>query len=172
MAMARKMLVESLENRALMAGDVLASVRGSILRLEGDAAANEVAMTDLGGGRIEVKGVNGTTINGSASAILERVHLGIRVELKEGNDVLSFVGNKDHILPNVSISTGTGNDSLTIDALAAGLFRAETGLGNDRFPMDRGECCCCQGRTRRRRRPGDPRKRWSSIQCDNPFWRT
>ncbi len=120
--MARKMSVEWLENRALMAGDVLASVRGSILRLEGDAAANEVAMTDLGGGRIEVKGVNGTTINGSASATLERVHLGIRVELKDGNDVLSFVGNKDHMLPNVSISTGTGNDSLTIDALAAGLF--------------------------------------------------
>jgi hypothetical protein len=74
----RRLLLESLETRQLLAGDITASVVDGRLTLTGDDAANEVFVGDLGDGRFVIRGMAGatgaaTTINGQAEVIVEGV---------------------------------------------------------------------------------------------------
>ncbi|MCU0713951.1 MAG: hypothetical protein MUC43_17975, partial [Pirellula sp.] len=63
---------ESLERRALMAGDVFVAIEGELLRVEGDNLANQVTLAQTSTGDLVVSGQNGTTINGLPSVRFAR----------------------------------------------------------------------------------------------------
>ena len=127
----RSMRLERLEGRSLMAGDVFAAVRLGNLKIEGDNQANEIAVVDLGGGKVEITGQNGTKVNGLSSVTISGNTTGFKAELKGGDDIISWRGIESHITPLFKIETGAGNDSVAVDKLFAGLAEIETGLGND-----------------------------------------
>ena len=125
------MRMENLEGRSLMAGDVFASMKLGSIKIEGDSQANEIAVIDLGGGKVEITGQNGTKVNGLSSVTLSGNTTGFKADLKGGDDVISWRGIESHITPRFNIETGSGNDSVFVDQLFAGLAAIETGLGND-----------------------------------------
>jgi len=128
--------MERLEDRSLLAGDVAVTLVKGVLNVQGDAAANDVAIVDLGGGTLEVSGRNGTTVNGSAALLsVSGVTAGLKVDLKAGADVLSFVGNADHRLAIVSLETGPGADTVSVDQVFAAIAKIETGPDDDRVQV-------------------------------------
>jgi hypothetical protein len=92
----RRLFVEGLEHRQVLAGDVLATMIGGNLMIRGDAADNGLHLTMQTDGSIEVSGVeaggSATTINGSAEP---------------------FVANNVRHLTRINL--GAGDDALTID---------------------------------------------------------
>jgi hypothetical protein len=89
----RPMFLESLESRAMLAGDISVNVSGGNLIVRGDNAANQIAILKLGSGEYAVAGFNGTTVEGSADPFIATgVRGNIDVDLKSGNDLLG-VGN-------------------------------------------------------------------------------
>lgn len=127
----RALRMESLEGRALMAGDVSASIQLGSLKIEGDQLANDIAVADLGGGKVEIVGQNGTKVNGVDSVVLDRFTANVKMELRGGDDVVSWKGIDSHTSSRFKIETGAGNDTIVVDQLYAGLAEVESGLGND-----------------------------------------
>jgi hypothetical protein len=128
----RRLKLENLENRTMLAGDVAVSVVQGNLKIEGDIQANEIAVTDLGGGQVEVAGQNGTTINGQAGPLtFASVLRSVKIELKEGDDVVRFTGNNQNSLKGVAIETGAGADTVSVDDVFARYLKVETGSDND-----------------------------------------
>ncbi len=127
----RSMRLESLEGRSLMAGDVFATVKLGSLKIAGDSGANEIAVVDLGGGKVEITGQNGTKVNGVANVTLEGFVSNMTVDLKSGDDVFSWQGIESHVPSRLNIETGSGNDSVFVDQLFAGIGEIESGPGND-----------------------------------------
>lgn len=93
MRKSRMLFVESLENRALLAGNVFVSVDdGGALNIRGDNLSNGVAVQELGNGRYFVSGFvlnnSNTTINGQANGrVFSGVTDDVRVTLNNGYDV-------------------------------------------------------------------------------------
>ena len=125
------MRLESLEGRSLMAGNVFATIRLGSLNIEGDSKANEIAVVDLGGGRVQVTGQNGTKVNGLSSLIVTGNTTDFKADLKGGNDIISWRGIESHVVPRFCIEAGIGDDSVFVDHLFAGRAKVEGGLGND-----------------------------------------
>jgi len=71
MSTSRKLWVESLENRALLAGNVSVSVSDGTLFITGGSAGNGVSVQQLNSGRYYITGFNvsggNTTVNGSST---------------------------------------------------------------------------------------------------------
>lgn len=132
--------LESLDGRIVPAGNVMASA-GEVLEIRGDAAANQVTVTQTADGIVTVSGQNGTLINGRASvrfagARLEktdirlfggadsltvnnlRVSVDQNVEMGAGNDVV--VLNDARAGANVSVKTEDGFDRVTATGVVAG----------------------------------------------------
>lgn len=105
--------IEPLESRALLAGNVVASLNGSHLTVVGDAAANSIEFTVLNN-QVQLRGLNSTTINGSS-------------------DVFVIAANTDTVNGNVSISLGAGNDSVGFsrNVKLNGALTVQGGAGND-----------------------------------------
>ena len=81
---------ESLEQRLPLAGNVMAKLAGSTLRLTGDSMGNEVVVASAAGGKIAVIGQN-TTINGSSGAfVTKKAVTSIVANLNGGNDAIGF----------------------------------------------------------------------------------
>jgi hypothetical protein len=108
----RKIRVESLEQRQLMAGDVMAALEGSLLTVEGDNFDNQVAITRTAIGDIVIAGQNGTLINGLPSVRFPRVALNsLEVRMEGGNDSVALRGLQ--VANDVNVDLGAGNDRLT-----------------------------------------------------------
>ena len=75
-----------------MAGDVFASMKVGSLKIEGDSQANDIAVVDLGGGKIEITGRNGTMVNRVAKVTLVGFRSDFKAELKGGDDTMSWSG--------------------------------------------------------------------------------
>lgn len=128
----RKLNVEQLEARTLMAGDVLASVVDGVLTIRGDDSANRIEITQLpgdgsrnpwNGARYEVanryvsRNQTHTTINGQDSVILEGVKNGFDVQMGAGNDQVSVYRPNSSIVnvPGVAnFDMGDGQDKLKL----------------------------------------------------------
>src|SRR5207253_2960390 len=115
----RQFFLETLEPRALLAGNVDVFVRGGTLFVQGDAADNAVLIQDEGGGTYSVLGLdfdadldltgqgfagNPTTINGedtggfNGNAVLfHGVTNDINVDLRGGNDGLGIGNNLENL---------------------------------------------------------------------------
>ena len=132
MNLKRKSFFELLEGRALLAGDVLVSVNAGNLKITGDPLANEVAIVDLGGGQVSVMGANGTTVNGlTGLQSFSGVSGSLFASMKDGADKVQFLGNAMHQLSSIQVSTGGGDDTVSVDKVFAGEVKLSTGAGND-----------------------------------------
>jgi hypothetical protein len=89
----RKLFVEGLEGRQVLAGNVLATMIGGNLMIRGDSADNGLHIELQANGTVVVSGVeaggSATTINGSASFEATDVRRLTRVQLGAGDDVLT-----------------------------------------------------------------------------------
>jgi hypothetical protein len=133
----RRLFLEGLENRSVLAGDVLAIAAGSNLVIHGDAEANGVHIQTMMDGSVEVSGMDAggssTTINGSSEPfVVEDVKFLTRVSLGDGDDMLL-------VDSEASANTNTGSDSsatanvnanASVNGMAHGRF---SGLINSLF---------------------------------------
>src|SRR5207244_5328908 len=95
----RRLMVESLESRAMLAGNVTVSVTDNMLRIVGDAAGNDIEIqqvqqTFVGewpGVKLQIIG-HGTTINGQATSLIVEGVKNSFIGLQGGNNHL-LVGN-------------------------------------------------------------------------------
>lgn len=139
--------VESLEGRAVMAGDVAVSVEIGDLVITGDANGNGVQVAQINATTFSVMGTdNGgrTTVNGAGAAqVFANVTGNIRVNLKGGDDVFRIGGESDAsrmVLPgSLSIGGGAGHDTVAVQdltTLANGTISIKTGAGKDSVSVD------------------------------------
>lgn len=149
--------LEVLERRALLAGDVTATLLGQTAFLTGDSAANDIQVT-VQDGNVVVAGLNNTTINGSSEAFvlaensttfggsivtrlgggddqfeISEVTIGRRLHVDggSGNDTL-LVSNSVDVGSTLVLKGQSGNDSLAVsDATVGKHIWMVGGTGND-----------------------------------------
>lgn len=111
----RRLFLEGLENRSVLAGDVLALATGGHLMIHGDGDANGVHIQTMADGTVQVSGIeaggSATTIKGSSepflatnSSFMTRVHLG------NGDDVLQ-IDSQASSETNAGESEGNGGSN-------------------------------------------------------------
>lgn len=131
---------ESLERRALMAGDVFVAIEGELLRVEGDNLGNQVTLAQTSSGDLVVSGQNGTTINGLPSVRFVRPIINAaEVRMEGGDDTVVLRGLR--IANDLFADLGAGNDRLVSPAVApitvgaSALIYGEA--GNDTIQLNR-----------------------------------
>jgi hypothetical protein len=156
---ARRLSIERLESRQLMAGDVAVAVVEGMLQVTGDAADNDVQIRMIPqtvsgtwpGAKYEITGAShnnttpATTINGQDSVIVEGVKTGANIDLGEGNNFLriSRTGNnptdyRAAAVPGpVTINTGAGKDLLWLYLQNHAQVTVNSGSGDDRIDIHR-----------------------------------
>jgi cyclophilin family peptidyl-prolyl cis-trans isomerase len=131
--------VENLEHRALLAGNVIASLRGSHLTITGDRADNAVEIV-VENNNVVLKGLNDTTINGGTAAFnvatgTDTTTGSVRAFMYGGNDSVLFARGVK-LSGTVLVEGGAGND--TTSSTNATFLRAVTlhgGAGNNTFSL-------------------------------------
>lgn len=131
----KKLNLESLEGRWLMAGDVTVNVIGGNLFIVGDDASNHIVVSDgAAAGDVDITGV-GTDVNGGASHTASGVTGNIFIVMRGGGDQVDL---EDLNTPkNLAVTMDDGNDTLNIgltepDAVTVGRSAAlALGPGND-----------------------------------------
>ena len=108
---------EVLEDRQLLAGDVVVSVVRGELMLQGDTLDNKVIIVaGSEANSFVIKGLDGTTVHQQDDPAATEVTVAgvrsIRANLGDGNDLLALLGGD--IRGNVSIRTGVGDDRVLI----------------------------------------------------------
>ncbi|MEP3478088.1 MAG: peptidylprolyl isomerase [Fuerstiella sp.] len=126
---------EQLERRAMLAGDVTATLLGQTAFLTGDSAANDIQVT-VQDGNVVVAGLNDTTINGSSEAFV----LAQNSTEFSGSIVARLVGGDDQfeisevtVNGRLNVDGGTGNDTLLVSngATVGGNLTLKGGSGNN-----------------------------------------
>lgn len=130
----RKIGLESLEQRQLMAGDVIAVLEGSLLTVEGDNLDNQIVMTRTAVGDLVITGQTGTLVNGLPSVRFPAAQLNaVEVRMGDGNDTVTLRGLQ--VANDVNVNLGAGNDRLTSQAAAASTINGNMSVmgeaGND-----------------------------------------
>src|SRR6476619_7858073 len=141
----RKLSIQPLEQRTLMAGDVGAVLNNSVLTLTGDALDNDISVAQQMTNNVPVAGsftlighpdANGvpTTINGRQSVSFTGVNA-INASLGNGNDHLTLGSKKfdGSLTPfnldsNLTIDMGDGEN--TVDLLATTTIRGEATISS------------------------------------------
>lgn len=131
---------ESLERRALMAGDVFVAIEGELLRVEGDNLANQVTLSQTSTGDLVVSGQNGTTINGLPSVRFVRPAINAaEIRMEGGDDAVVLRGLQ--LANDLFVDLGAGNDRLTSPAAAPISVGANASIygeaGNDTVQLNR-----------------------------------
>jgi hypothetical protein len=141
----RRLGLESLESRQLLAGNVFVTVDGGDLIVTGDARANEIQILQAlqNGepipGQYVITGLNNTTINNQPADRFTDVTDDFIIKLNGGNDILAM-GNgttADFVIPDdLEIDTAEGNDVLRLDRIDVGDDATiNTGNGADSLSM-------------------------------------
>jgi len=136
-----KLHFEPLERKQMLAGDVLVSLVGGNLLIEGDAETNQIAITSgAEAGTYVIQGLEGTEVRlaganpGDPPApetglVVEGVHGQVRVSLGEGDDRVSV--HDAEFRRGLSVNTGAGNDTVqvgTADAAAVAATDADVAV--------------------------------------------
>jgi hypothetical protein len=114
----RKLRLESLEQKQMLAGDVTVSVVNGVLTLQGDDLDNQVAVSaGDAAGTFVIHGLDGTQLilgdaEGTAELVVEGVRRGMIANMGAGNDVLRI--NEASFRGNVAINMGEGDDRISI----------------------------------------------------------
>jgi len=150
----RRLAVESLESRNLMAGNVAADLVAGSLVLQGDGQSNGVQiMPMVAAGRVQpgtfrVRGIDAggdaTTINGESEVIFRFVNDDVRVDLRGGEDRLlvnTGIQMLDSLRPTTGllatiagdliVAAGNGSDLLLLGDLDVG-GRVQIDAGEER----------------------------------------
>ena len=127
----RRLGVERLQARELLAGDVTAAVTNGFLVIRGDDAANELTIERISGDRVKVTGATGTTINGLTQPAVLRVRKGYDIATGGGDDKLTVIGLNAFGRYEIRMDLGIGNDTLVASNLRAQRIHAGGGDGND-----------------------------------------
>ena len=127
----RRLGVERLQARELLAGDVTAAVTNGFLVVRGDNAANELTIERISGDRVQVTGATGTTINGLTQPAVLRVRKGYDIATGGGDDKLTVIGLNAFGRYEIRMDLGIGNDTLVASNLLAQRIHAGGGDGND-----------------------------------------
>lgn len=120
---------ESLEQRQMLSGTVLATIHGSTLTIQGDAADNTVVVTRSGNSLTVTP--NGTTaVNAGlagVAAVLDVTGVTrVKVRMGDGNDSVMFSGQAINgvttaqSMGELDAAMGDGNDTLILNAVAVG----------------------------------------------------
>jgi hypothetical protein len=124
----KRLAFENLENRAMLAGNVISSFNNGLLNLCGDAKGDQFLVRQLSSGDWCVSGLNNTKIDGKKSETFSEV-CSINIKTLGGNDV---VGVADGCLPGaLCIDTGAGCDIVALVAMQVCSVNVSTGAGND-----------------------------------------
>src|SRR5438132_4864091 len=109
----RRLIVERLEDRTVLSGNVTAALDPvtGVLSIIGDTSDNAIAITQGVNGTAIITGETATTINGAAAAGFDNV-TGINVQFLDGNDRVKI--NTVVLSGALSITAGTGNDTITL----------------------------------------------------------
>ncbi len=134
---------ESLENRNLLAGNVIASSGTGALIIWGDNSANVITVTQVSSTSFKVAGA-GTKVNGSNSAqTFTGVVDGIFINLCGGSDVLTLknlniYGSSGEI--SLGVMLGDGNDALVMTGVTTCEACAiNGGSGNNAIAIDKSQ---------------------------------
>ena len=99
-------LIEKMEGRQLLAGNVTATIVGGVLTIKGDSKANEIQVDSNDDFTTTVTGV-GTTINGNPLPATFPGPPPISIDMGDGDDVVTL---SDMQFQSVTVTTGKGND--------------------------------------------------------------
>ena len=127
----RNLIVEKLQARFALAGDVSAVIDNGYLVLRGDDAANDVKVERVSGNQVRVSGQNNTKINGLDQPALLRVRKGFDLQMKGGDDKLAVIGLNAVGRYEIRMDLGAGNDTLSANNLIAQRMHVLGGTGND-----------------------------------------
>lgn len=114
----RKLRLESLEQKQMLAGDVTVSIVNGVLTLQGDDLDNQVAVSSgETAGSFVIRGLDGTMLHlgdaeGASELLVEGVRRGLIANMGAGNDTLRI--NEASFRGNVAINMGEGDDRVTI----------------------------------------------------------
>ena len=109
--------IQTLETRALLAGNVLASLSGPHLSVTGDAADNSVEVTVVNN-QVVLRGLSNTTINGTTALFViatgaDTAPGNITIQTGAGNDTVIFSRNVK-VSGSTFLDGGVGNDALSV----------------------------------------------------------
>lgn len=135
----RRLAVESLESKQLLAGDVTVSVVGGNVHIRGDEAANQIVVTaGTESGSFVIQGLEGTTVKlaGSTAPAPETglVVTGVRnlvnISMAGGDDAVTV--QDAEFRRGLTIATGAGNDEVIMQNVSVGgALSVLTGAGDD-----------------------------------------
>lgn len=127
----RRLGIEALEIRDLMAGNVTVKVTNGNFLLTGDAAANALAVTQPTTGHLLVQGVGGTKVNGKASVDVAFT----------GNATFNLAGGADRLtigpdvglvrFKSLAINAGAGADQVAIRNVIGQDLKANLGAESE-----------------------------------------
>ena len=134
-------MIEQLERRRLMSGDVVVRLEDGWLRVEGDESDNVVIVERSGSdpAAVVVRGEGGTTLNGAAKDLIfsgAADGLRLRARLGRGDDRLTIIGLDS--AASAWLNLGGGKDETRVEVVAlSGDFRLRDVLGRSVALLDR-----------------------------------
>ncbi len=115
-AVSHRTLIEPLEGRLLLAGDVSVTLKGATGYITGDSQANAIEVS-RDGGNLLVSPVGDTTINGAAGPLSVSAPTNLVVRMGRGNDHLAFPG-AFALDGHLQIDTGDGDNMVELTGVA------------------------------------------------------
>lgn len=126
--------MELLEQRALLAGNVLVTLQNGNATITGDSADNSVELV-VSGSTLIVQGVDGTTINGATTAFTlsstSTTFGGSLVAMLGAGDDAFSIGSGVTLSKTVKVSGEAGDDTLGVSGTVTGRLTLSAGAGSD-----------------------------------------
>jgi copper(I)-binding protein len=126
----RRLNMETLENRSMLAGNVIAKVTSGNLTITGDNQANLIEITADSAGKFTIKGTtnSNTTINGKANDSFT-VTGNVTITMAGGADkVVLGTSSADTKIPkSLSINLNSGADTLTMNRVKTVVMNVNAG---------------------------------------------
>ena len=134
--------VETLEDRKLLAGNVVANITNSgNLVINGDGANNNISVEISEDGFVAITGNDGENID-AGNLEFSRVSGDVRINMRGGDDIVLVDGGGNELpVRNLNLIAGSGNDRVAVQNVASitGNLVINTGSGNDEVYMNYAE---------------------------------
>lgn len=104
---------ENLEDRLLLAGNIVSTLTAGDLVLDGDALANQVKLSVSSTGELIATGLTGTTIDGVSSVNFGVVN-SLTIDTDAGQDSITLTSTAFTFAGDISIDGGVGNDLISV----------------------------------------------------------
>jgi hypothetical protein len=132
----KRLGVELLEQKQMLAGDVVVSMVHGALQIQGDATANHVAISSGAEGSLVIQGLDGTTVHMAGSTapapdtglVVQNVKGDVRVSLGDGDDVVDL--HDAMLRHDLTINTGAGADAVNVGVASGAAATAEDDAAN------------------------------------------